>query len=56
MIAELKDSKVHAEKQLDEIRIELESITRVDKRRTMMKDVGETFDHIASFIDKVEGE
>lgn len=52
-IEDLKQNKQSLESTLDEVRTELDQLTRFDKRKVAMQEVEETFEDIASFLEKV---
>jgi len=51
---EVNDQKGSVEMQLEEIRIEMDQLTKVDKRTGTLKDLAETFDNISTFINGIE--
>eukprot|EP00347_Sterkiella_histriomuscorum_P004678 403359525 len=51
---DMKESKLQLETNLEELRNELEKLTRFEKRKGAISEVEETYDNIAGFLGKVQ--
>jgi Tfp pilus assembly protein PilN len=52
-IRELRDSKYALEGNLDELRTEIDTLTKFEKRKAALQEVEDTYEDIASFLGKV---
>jgi len=54
-IKEMKEQRERMEEQMDLSKLELETLTRFDKRKEAMLDVESAFDKLNSYIGEIDG-
>jgi chromosome segregation ATPase len=54
-IKDLRENRTRLEEQLDYMKLELETLTRFDKRREAMSDIETAFDKLNTYISEIDG-
>ena len=54
-INDLKQNRGRLEEQLDYLKLELETLTRFDKRREAMSDIESAFEKLNIYISEIDG-